>query len=81
MIFIERRVSAGAHEDLPCVTTISESRPLAQTEHQCSVCGRAILKGTRYSRIVLRNDDALNPRKALQVIKWHLPFCPEVSNA
>lgn len=64
---------------LPRVSTISESRPLAQTSHTCTVCGTPIAIGLRYHRIVLRNDDALNPKKALQVIKWHLPFCPEVS--
>jgi hypothetical protein len=65
--------------DLPLVTTISESRPLAQTEHRCTVCGHMILRGTRYSRTLLRNDDAINPKKSLQVVKWHLPYCPEVS--
>lgn len=63
-------------DNLPQITTISETRPLAHTSHLCTVCGRAILPGTHYSRILLRRDDALDVRKALTVVKWHLPYCP-----
>ena len=62
---------------LPSITTISESRPLARSFHTCTVCGTPIAIGLRYQRIVLRNHDALNLKKALRVVKWHLPFCPQ----
>lgn len=63
--------------NLPTITTISETRPLARFPHLCTVCGQSIAIGSYYSRIVLRNHDTLNPKKALAVIKWHLPYCPE----
>lgn len=62
--------------DLPLITTISESRPLARTTHTCTVCGLPIAIGTRYSRHVISNDDALDRKHKLRVIKWHLPYCP-----
>lgn len=67
--------------NLPTITTISETRPLARVSHLCTVCGQPIAIGSHYSRIVLRNHDTLNPRKALAVIKWHLPYCPEAEMA
>lgn len=65
------------HDDLPLITTINESRPLARTSHTCSVCGLPIAIGTRYSRTLIRDDDLLDRKKALKVVKWHLPLCPE----
>lgn len=63
-------------DNLPTVSTISESRPLARTPHTCTVCGLQIAIGTRYSKHVLCNHDALNPKKRLVVVRWHLPYCP-----
>lgn len=63
--------------DLPVVHEIAASRPLARVPHICTVCGLPIAIGTRYSRHIIRNDDLLDRRKNLQVVKWHLPFCPE----
>ena len=65
--------------DLPSVRHLSSTRPLARLEHSCSVCGFPIAIGTRYERILLRDTDALNQKKSLRVIKWHLPHCPEAS--
>lgn len=63
--------------NLPHVSTISESRPLARTPHVCTVCGLPIAIGSRYSKHVLCNHDSINPKKRLVVVRWHLPYCPE----
>lgn len=63
--------------DLPSIVTIASTRPLARSEHTCTVCGLPIAIGSRYERVVLRNDELLDRAHSLRVVKWHLPFCPE----
>lgn len=57
------------------IREIAESRPLARTSHKCSVCGLPIAIGTRYQRILYRDNTSL--RRDVRVIKWHLPRCPD----
>ena len=67
-------------ESWPKVTVIGERDPLAAHPHNCTVCGRPIAIGSRYHRVVLRNHESLDRRKALVVAKYHLPYCPEESH-
>lgn len=63
----------------PEIKQLSSERRRALKEHSCSVCGLPIAIGTRYERILTKDFDALNPKRPLRVVKWHLPFCPEAS--
>lgn len=64
-------------DDLPEVHQLSSERRRALQEHQCSVCGLPIAIGSTYERILTKDLEALNPKKSLRVIKWHLPHCPK----
>jgi hypothetical protein len=65
--------------DLPNVKPINQTRPLARKVHLCSVCGQPIAIGQSYERHLVRNIDALDPKKSLIVFKWHAEACPEVA--
>lgn len=64
----------------PAVHLIAERIPTARKEHRCAVCGLPIHRGERHYQIVARNDDALNPRKALLAFRYHLSHCPEAAH-
>lgn len=63
----------------PDVIEIAATRQRARKPHTCSVCGATIAIGSLYSKHLLRNRDAINPKKALVCVRWHLPHCPEAS--
>lgn len=57
------------------VTSIAASRPLARTPHTCIICGKPIAIGSQYNRHVYRDNDTLDRRHALRVVKYHTK-CP-----
>ena len=59
------------------VIEIAATRQRARVPHTCSVCNGTIAIGSLYSKHLLRDRGALNPRKALTTVRWHLPYCPE----
>lgn len=61
--------------DLPRISLIEESRPLAARLHTCTICGQPIAIGSRYDRYVIANRDLVGPNrhKRLRALKCHYP--------
>jgi len=57
------------------IIEISNSSPLARVEHSCIICGTPIAIGTKYLRHVVRDTNAIDPRRSLRIFKYHLA-CP-----
>jgi hypothetical protein len=66
--------------DLPRISLVSETRPLAATLHHCTICGLPIAIGTLYDRYIIANHDLVGPNrhKRLRTLKCHYPRCEEV---
>jgi hypothetical protein len=62
--------------DLPVTIELSSSCPLAQREHCCIICNSPIAIGSRYFRHVIRNNDLVDKKHNLRVLKYHLA-CPQ----
>lgn len=63
--------------DLPLVREISATRPLAGKPHTCTICGLPVAIGTRYARHTLYNKEAIDRKRRLIVVCYHLPSCPQ----
>lgn len=64
--------------NLPEVREVSATRPLAGRPHRCTICGLPIAIGTRYARHTLYDRGALDRKKRLFVVCYHLPSCTPV---
>lgn len=61
--------------DLPIAREIEATRPLAARPHTCTICGLPIAIGTRYAKHVLYLPEALDKKRRLMAVRYHLPQC------
>lgn len=62
--------------DLPIAHELEATHPLAGRLHTCTICGLPIAIGTRYAKHVLYLPGALDRKKRLMAVRYHLPQCP-----